>query len=264
MLKVQLISHTPDPERVVAAAAKLCYSSVGVDEVLDGLDVERSRGFIDMLTGMGHESPTEHAVFTFGIEGVSRALLAQITRHRIATFSVQSQRYVSMDDFAFVVPPEIEADPAAAELFREEMARDAARYTELANTLEAKHFARFTAEGVPEAQARQKAEKIAAEDARFLLPNACATKMMVTMNARSLNNFFRLRCCNRAQWEIRRLAEEMLQLVLQAAPALFAKAGPGCADGGCTEGKMTCGSAKEIKAKYEALRNGAYPRGGRG
>ena len=262
MLKVVLISHTPNPEKIVAAAAKLCYSSAGVEDVLEGLDVERSRGFIGMLGSVGHESPMEHAVFTFGIEGVSRALLAQITRHRIAAFSVQSQRYVGMDDFEFVIPPDIEADPAAANLFRAEMEHDAARYSELATALEAKHFERLAAAGVPEGQARYKAEKLAAEDARFLLPNACTTKMLVTMNARSLNNFFRLRCCNRAQWEIRRLAEEMLRLVLQVAPALFAKAGPGCADDGCTEGKMTCGDAKAVKAKYEAIRTGAHAPGG--
>ena len=117
MLKVDLIAHTPEPERVVAAAAKLCYSAVGVDKLMEDLTPEKSAKFLKMLSNLGHASPTEHASFTFAIEGVSRALLAQITRHRIASYSVQSQRYVRLDDFRFVIPPEVEADPASKELF---------------------------------------------------------------------------------------------------------------------------------------------------
>ena len=152
---------------------------------------------------MGHASPIEHASFTFGIEGVSRTLLAQITRHRIASFSVQSQRYVRLDDFRYVIPPEIEAIPEAKAAFIESMNEDAKRYLDLVQKLEDGHTARLMAEGMPEKQARAKASKQANEDARFVLPNACETKMVVTMNARSLQNFFHLRCCNRAQWEIR-------------------------------------------------------------
>ncbi len=255
--RVQLIAHTPQPERVVAAAAKLCYSDAAVDELLSGLDEEKSRRFVEMLASLGHESPLEHAVFTFGIEGVSRALLAQITRHRIASFSVQSQRYVRLADFDYVVPPEVAADEGALALFHEEMNRQAGRYCETAALLEKGHYARFVAEGLDEKEAKRKAEKLANEDARFLLPNACATKMMVTMNARSLLNFFRLRCCERAQWEIHRLADEMLRLVVAVAPALFASAGPGCAAGGCTEGKMSCGRAAQVRQKYDEMKKEA-------
>ena len=214
MMTVRLIAHTPEPEKVVAAAAKLCYSDAHITDLLDGLDEEKTARFLTMLSDLGHASPIEHASFTFGIEGISRTLLAQITRHRIASFSVQSQRYVRLDDFRYVIPPEIEAIPEAKAAFIESMN----------------------------------------EDARFVLPNACETKMVVTMNARSLQNFFHLRCCSRAQWEIRALAEEMLRLVYPVAPHLFAKAGPACVSGPCPEGKMCCGRTAEVRARYAALK----------
>lgn len=253
MLKVKLIAHTPEPESVVAAAARLCYSAVGVDELLERQTPEKNRKFVRMLASMGHESPIEHISFTFAIEGVSRSLLAQITRHRLASYSVQSQRYVRLDDFQFVIPPEVEADPAAKEMFLAAMKQQGEEYLALAARLQEKHTAELLAQGVPEKEAARRAEKLANEDARFILPNACETKMIVTMNARSLLNFFRLRCCNRAQWEIRALAEAMFRLVYPVAPAIFAAAGSSCvATGRCTEGKMSCGKAKEIQEKYAA------------
>ena len=184
-------------------------------------------------------------------------MLAQITRHRIASFSVQSQRYVRLDDFRYVVPPEIEAIPEAKAAFLESMNEDAKRYLDLAHKLEEGHTARLMAEGMPEKAARAKAGKQANEDARFVLPNACETKMVVTMNARSLQNFFHLRCCSRAQWEIRQLAEEMFKLVYPVAPHIFAKAGPACVSGPCPEGKMCCGRTAEVRAKYEAIKQEA-------
>ena len=196
MMTVRLIAHTPEPEKVVAAAAKLCYSDAHITDLLDGLTEEKTASFLTMLSDLGHASPIEHASFTFGIEGVSRTLLAQITRHRIASFSVQSQRYVRLDDFRYVIPPEIEAIPEAKEAFLASMNEDAARYLDLVKKLEEGHTARLMAEGMPEKQARAKASKQANEDARFVLPNACETKMVVTMNARSLQNFFHLRCCS--------------------------------------------------------------------
>ena len=252
MLKVKLIAHTPQPEKVVAAAAKLCYSSAGVDDLLDGLTPENSRAFVQKLASLGHESPTEHASFTFAIEGVSRSLLAQITRHRIASYSVQSQRYVNLHQFRYVTPPEIEGDEDALAAFRAAM--DA---QQLARALAARHRAAFLAEGHDEKTAARLAEKKAIEDARFLLPNACETKMIVTMNARSLNNFFRHRCCQRAQWEIRALADEMLRQVCAVAPSLFAKSGPGCVAGACPEGAMSCGKMAQMREKYEKLKGEA-------
>ena len=254
MPKVTLITHTPDPEMTIASAARLCYSPATIAQVQEKLTPEKAGEFVEMLAGLGHQSPIEHAVFTFGIEGVSRALLAQITRHRIASFSVQSQRYVRLDDFRYVVPPEIEAIPEAKEAFLASMEEDAKRYLDLAHKLEEGHTARLMAEGLPEKQARAKASKQANEDARFVLPNACETKMVVTMNARSLQNFFHLRCCGRAQWEIRQLAEEMLRLVYPVAPHIFRTAGPACVSGPCPEGKMCCGRTTEVRAQYAALK----------
>ena len=180
------------------------------------------------LNDVGHASPIEHASFTFGIEGVSRTFLAQVTRHRIGSFSVQSQRYVRLEDFRYVIPPEIEAIPEARAQFIASMNDDAKKYLELVQTLENAHTARLMADGLDEKAARAKASKQANEDARFVLPNACETKMVMTMNCRSLQNFFNLRCCNRAQWEIRAVADEMLRLVLPLAPHIFASAGPRC------------------------------------
>ena len=257
MMTVRLIAHTPEPEKVVAAAAKLCYSDAHITDLLDGLDEEKTARFLTMLSDLGHASPIEHASFTFGIEGVSRTLLAQITRHRIASFSVQSQRYVRLDDFRYVIPPEIEAIPEAKTAFIESMNEDARRYLDLVQKLEDGHTARLMAEGLPEKQARAKASKQANEDARFVLPNACETKMVMTMNCRSLQNFFNLRCCNRAQWEIRAVADEMLKLVLPLAPHIFAAAGPRCLTGPCPEGRMCCGKQTEVRAKYAKLKEEA-------
>ncbi len=237
-LRVRLLSHTPDGEKIIAAAAKLCYARADIDTVLDGLTPEKTESFLDMLASLGHESPIEHISFTFGIENVSRALLAQITRHRIASFSVQSQRYVAEDGFDFILPPAIAENAEAKALYLETMDELSARYTKLTELL---------MEGTEGSVADKKK---AIEDARFVLPNGCTTKMMVTMNARSLLNFFRLRCCNRAQWEIRELATQMLMEVREVCPTVFKLAGPPCVAGRCPEGKMTCGKMKEMKEKF--------------
>ncbi|MEG2928967.1 MAG: FAD-dependent thymidylate synthase [Oscillospiraceae bacterium] len=255
MMKVKLIAHTPNPEKVVAAAAKLCYSNAEIDTLLDGLTPEKSKEFVEMLSKLGHESPTEHVSFTFAIEGVSRTLLAQITRHRIASYSVQSQRYVNLKDFTFVVPPEIENDPETLAAFNKSMELASENYQNVTNILKQAHKKKIMEEqGLDEKSAGRIAEKQALEDARFILPNSCTTKMIVTMNARSLNNFFAQRCCQRAQWEIRELAEEMLALVWEVAPALFQNAGPSCVSTGCKEGKMSCGKAAEMKIKYANIK----------
>ncbi len=250
MAKVTLIAHTPDPERTIACAAKLCYSPSTIETVHQGLTDEKVTSFVEMLSEIGHESPIEHVSFTFGIEGVSRALLAQITRHRMASFSVQSQRYVAEKSFEFVTPPEIAEVPEAEAIFKEAMAEDQRRYDEITAILKAKHKKAFLDAGKDEKTAERMAEKKAIEDARFVLPNACETKMILTMNCRSLLNFFRHRCCNRAQWEIQDVANQMLSLVKDVAPEIFKKAGPPCVAGGCPEGKMSCGMAKEIRNKY--------------
>ena len=254
MAKVTLISYTPQPEKTVASAAKLCYSPVSIEEIQEGLTEEKTAAFVDMLAEIGHESPIEHASFTFGIEGVSRSLLAQITRHRLASYSVQSQRYVKESMFEFVLPPEIEAMPEAKEEFLRAMEEDQRHYDRLTEILTERHIPEFLAQGKPEKEARRLASNKAIEDARVVLPNACATKMVCTLNARSLMNFFTHRCCNRAQWEIRELATEMLRLVLEVAPNLFKNAGPACLRGACSEGKMSCGKQKEVRAKFTGMK----------
>ena len=253
MLHVKLLAYTPEPEKTVACAAKLCYAAAGIDTVYEGLTEEKTASFLEMLGEIGHESPIEHANFTFGIEGVSRSLLAQLTRHRLASYSVQSQRYVKEDAFSFVLPLEIEAIPEAKAEFLAAMEEDARHYERLTALLREKHEKAFLAQGEEPKSAARKAEKKAIEDARFVLPNACATKLICTMNARSLQNFFTHRCCARAQWEIRQLAVEMLKEVKAVAPHLFQKAGPPCLRGSCPEGKMSCGQAQAVRERFLAL-----------
>ena len=260
-MKVTLIAHTPLPEKLIAASAKLCYSAADIDTLMDGLTEEKTAAFVDMLAEIGHESPIEHASFTFGVEGVSRSLLAQLTRHRLASYSVQSQRYVREKAFEYVVPPEIASIPEAAEEYRRAMAEDQAHYDRLTALLREKHLVALLAAGKPEKEAARAAEKKAIEDARFVLPNACTTKIMLTMNARSLMNFFSHRCCNRAQWEIRELAEQMYRLCVGVAPHLFANAGPSCVHGPCPEGKMSCGQAAAVRRHYADLSGRAAEEG---
>lgn len=233
-MNVKLISHTPDPEKVIATAAKLCYSSANIDELQEGLDEEKVQKFLNMLMELGHESPIEHVSFTFGIEGISRACSHQLVRHRIASYSQKSQRYVTESQFDYITPPSIQKYGYLDLEFQKLM-------------IEVQHAYDTIREGLKEELIRdgedpKKAEKIANEDARFVLPNACETKIVVTMNVRSLFNFFKHRCCNRAQWEIRAVAMEMWHLCMEVSPSIFQHAGPECVTKGkCPEGKMSCG-----------------------
>ncbi|MBE7049977.1 MAG: FAD-dependent thymidylate synthase [Ruminococcaceae bacterium] len=249
-MNVELLQYNPDCEKIVAAAAKLCYSSSEIDGILNGLDHEKTVNFIDRLMSLGHESPIEHITFTFGIEGVSRSLLAQLTRHRIASYSVKSQRYVNEGRFEYIIPKEIEADEKAKAIFVKAMEDDEKTYNELTAILKEKHYKTFIEEGNDEKTAKSKAEKKAIEDARYVLPNACETKLIATFNARSLINFFHHRCCERAQWEIRDMACEMLKLVKKVSPTIFKVAGPRCISGPCPEGKMTCGKMLEKRKMF--------------
>jgi len=244
-MKVILVEHTPNPEVLIAKAAKLCYSPVGIEQMNESMDSESTLKFIDMLMSMGHESPVEHVSFTFAVEGVSRSLTHQLVRHRIASYSQQSQRYVRLEQFEYVIPPEIENDSRAREVYRLAMESSQKAYNEIADLLKEK----YASEGMKPGAA----EKKAIEDARYVFPNACETKIIVTMNVRSLLNFFHHRCCNRAQWEIRELAFQMLRLVKQVSPAIFKHAGPSCMSGPCPEGRMTCGQIEEVRKKYSQL-----------
>lgn len=253
ILKVELLRYTPDGEKLISSAAKLCYSPVGVGNIEKDLDEEGIESFLEMLVKLGHESPIEHVSFTFGIDGVSRTLTHQLVRHRIASFSQQSQRYVKLNQFEYIIPPSIEKDREAKKLFIEAMESDQEYYDKLTDILYEKHFKAFIEDGKSKKQASQAAEKQAIEDARYVFPNACETKIVATMNARSLFNFFALRTCNRAQWEIRKLAIEMLKEVKKVYPILFKNAGPGCVRRACPEGPMTCGKMKEVRKQFKAL-----------
>ncbi|MCY6483518.1 FAD-dependent thymidylate synthase [Clostridium aestuarii] len=244
-LKVKLIEYTPNPEKVIASAAKLCYSAVGIDEILDGLDEDKTETFLNRLMSYGHASPIEHVSFTFAVEGVSRSLTHQLVRHRIASYSQQSQRYVKLNQFEYVIPPEIEDNEKAKKIFVKSMRESQSAYDEIAEILKEKY--------IKSGMKKQVAEKKAIEDARYVFPNACETKIVLTMNARSLVNFFEHRCCNRAQWEIHALADNMLSQVRMVAPILFKNAGPKCIKENCPEGSMTCGECTRVREKYSKI-----------
>ncbi len=249
-MRVELIQYTPQPEKVIASAAKLCYSPVGVSEIIEKLEDESAEKFVRMLMKMGHMSPIEHVSFTFGIEGISRVCTHQLVRHRIASYSQQSQRYVKIDDFNYIVPPAIAENPAALLIFEKAMENSRDAYEQISKLLYDSYV-----DGGEELTKRQKGamEKKAIEDARFVFPNACETKIVATMNARTLIHFFEQRCCNRAQWEIRQVADEMLKCVKRVAPTIFENSGPACLKGPCPEGVMSCGKADEVKRKYEKM-----------
>ncbi len=237
-LKVVLLRATPDADEVTAMAARLCYSRMDIDALRERVESQDQEAFLRRVMERGHLSVSEHACFTFAVEGVSRSLLAQLTRHRIASFSVQSQRYVSMaDGFDYVIPPAIRA-------LGEEAVREYAGQMETMLGWYRLWQERLGGAG-----------ESANEDARFVLPNAAATRLVVTMNARELRHFFSLRCCGRAQWEIREMAWQMLSACRRAAPALFGDAGPACLGGPCPEGKNSCGRAQEMRARSQEIGN---------
>jgi thymidylate synthase (FAD) len=236
-LKVLLLEHTPNPEGVVAMAAKLCYSASDVEGLRDKIAAKDQKAFVEKLVSIGHMSPVEHVSFTFGIEGVSRALTHQLVRHRVASYSQQSQRYVRETEFDYIIPKTVRRDPALTKAFEKYMRQAQKAYDEMMDGL--------SKMGITGEKAQQ--------DARFLLPNAAETKIVATMNARELLHFFRVRCCHRAQWEIRAMATEMLRLAKGVAPVIFKDAGPGCVKGKCPEGKMSCGKAAEVRKKFKNL-----------
>ncbi len=215
---VKLIASTPDADKIVAAAAKICYSPSGAEEILNGLDAGKTASFLSMLRKAGHFSPFEHASFTFAIDGVSRVATHQLVRHRVASYSQQSQRYVEMKGSRCVVPLSVMENAEALAIFNDHSDAAFAAYQKL------------VALGIPK------------EDARFILPHGMETRLVVTMNARELHHFFALRLCRRAQWEIRETARGMLCEARAAAPLIFDAAGPSCVTGGkCTEAH-SCGN----------------------
>ncbi len=232
-MKVKLLRFTADPELLCGAAALTSTKSGSPSENFEKMNLEKARQIIKRVTGYGHASVIEHASFTFSLEGVSRAMTHQLVRHRIASYTQQSQRYVTYNTLEkYVTPPSIEKNAEAKKIFNETLEKISGTYKKLLEM------------GVPK------------EDARFILPNAAKTNIVVTMNARELRHFFNLRCCRRSQWEIREVATEMLKQVKNVAQSLFENAGPSCVElGYCPEGKMKpseC-NVEEIKKQFRNL-----------
>lgn len=224
-LKVSLISHTKNPEQTITMAIRQCYSTESGKELMKKVTEDQTRRLIKQIISSGHTSTIEHASFTFAIEGVSRALSHQLVRHRIASYSQKSQRYVKEGGFEYILPPTIEKSKEAQNLYLIELDRIQKSYQKLLDL------------GIP------------AEDARMILPNACETKIIVTMNCRSLFNFFAERLCNRAQWEIRQMASLMLNECKKVAPNVFKYAGPTCVtEKICWQGKLSCGKPERISS----------------
>jgi thymidylate synthase (FAD) len=225
-LRVSLLQHTPDPDRAVAIAGRLCYAPVSAADLKQEMSDDDVAKLVRILVRSGHHSALEHASFSFAVDGVSRACTHQLVRHRLASYNQQSQRYVNFGaGDSFILPPSIAADAEAEAVFLAAMEQARVAYDRLVEI------------GLAEGRTRESVQ----EDARFVLPNAAETKIVVTMNARELRHFFQVRCCRRAQWEINALAWEMRGMVKAISPHLFDGTGPSCLYGACGEGKMTCG-----------------------
>ena len=232
-MRVKLLRYTPNPELLCAAAAITSYKNKETSELLKEMDIERARKTLRRVIGYGHLSVIEHASFTYSVEGVSRAVTHQLVRHRIASYTQQSQRYVTYDTLDFyVIPKSIEENGEARRIYVEAL------------------------DGITNAYQRLLKCDISPEDARYILPNAAKTNIVITMNARELRHFFNLRCCERAQWEIREMATEMLRQAKKVAPTLFENAGPSCVElGYCPEKELkeiTC-KIDEIKERFKEL-----------
>jgi len=228
------IFEKASPESIVAVAAKLCYSPADIDHLFDGLTYENVKRRVAGIISMGHESPIEHINFTFAIEGVSRTMTHQLVRHRIASYSQQSQRYVTMgrgENAEVIIPEQIKNNKEALEIYLDAVEHSFNAYNQILDLL-------ASDAGLDKPMEKQK------EDAREILPNACGTRIIVTMNARTLLHFFKVRCCDRAQWQIRDVAWQMLEIVEEIAPEIFKNAGPACVKGKCPEGEKTCGNPK--------------------
>ncbi len=225
MIKVKLISYTKDPEKTCVSAIRQCYAYVSADKIKQSITQAMQKRLIKLVLSSGHTSTLEHANFTFAVQGISRTCTHQLVRHRIASYSQQSQRYVKMgSNFNYIIPPAIGNNKKFLKIFKNQILQAKKVYDELIKAGFKK------------------------EDARFLLPNSSETKIVITMNARALLHFFEKRLCIRAQWEIRQMADLMLKQVKKIAPNIFRYAGPTCKTQKiCWEGDMSCGLYKSIK-----------------
>ena len=272
-MKVKLLTYTPNPEKLVAICGKLCYAGCSIDELEENLTEEEINKFVNMLIKIGHESPLEHVSFTFAVEGVSRVTEQQLTRHRHASYSIQSGRYVERGNAEFTIPKNIQCHRYALNCFDEVTFISQNNYNTITESLIIemiedyiiKHFGNLTSEErdyeLEHFEERYKKEynkfkKKAIEDARMVFPNSLQTKIIFTMNLRSLINFFEHRCCFRSQDEIREMANEMLKLCKEVSPILFNRLGASCKTKGyCPEGNMQCDEFKGIMPQFKDLYN---------
>jgi thymidylate synthase (FAD) len=227
-MEVKLIAHTPDPDRVCSAAAFTSWKKKSMKKLFSDLNDKEANDFLKKVIGFGHLSVTEHASFTFSVKGISRACSHQIVRHRIASYTQQSQRYVKFkpEEIEYVTPPKIEKNPDLKKKYDSMMDDIAVFYKEMLE------------------------KDVPPEDARYILPNAAETNLVITMNGRALLNFFGFRLCTRAQWEIRKVAQLMLKEVKKVAPVLFEDADARCEEYKiCPEGELTCGRYPPIEKK---------------
>ena len=283
-LKVKLISHTMNPELVVATAGKLCYSPSNIDDLMEKQTPESIEKFVNMITSIGHGSVLEHTSFTFGIEGVSRSLTHQLVRHRIASYSQQSQRYVKETQFEYVIPQDIKNNPILAQSYKNHMEDSQRLYDDIVDKLiydyvnDVENYGQYLDiqlkkckidkdefevwkesnksnnkynEALKDSYKKiySTLEKKAIENARYIFPNACETKIICTMNLRSLINFCHHRCCRRAQEEINKLAWTMVEEIEKVSPLLAKSLGASCQFGPCPEGSMCCMMPYEKKNK---------------
>lgn len=216
-LNVKLLRYTSEPELACATAAHLCYSNSSIADLQAKMSSEKVEKLLSRIIEEGHWSVLEHASFTFGIEGISRACSHQLVRHRLASYSQQSQRFANESGFNYIIPPKIKQEKKALEKFEKFIEESRKNYSELIEL------------GIPK------------EDSRFVLPNACETRIAVTMNARALYNFFERRLCTRAQWEIRILANAMKKELVKVAPLLFKNVDAICERLGYCPEKESCG-----------------------
>jgi thymidylate synthase (FAD) len=229
-VKVIIVEPPKDIEKKIAVAAKMCYSASTLSELSRKILDSDQKAFIKKIVAIGHHSVLEHVNLSFAVEGISRVLTHQLVRHRIASYSQQSQRYVRLDDtFEYITPESIRLSRRLSMKYHNLMDQIHDMYKD------------YLDEGIP------------AEDARYILPNATETKIFVTMNLRTLLHFFNVRCCNRAQWEIRAMAIEMLKQCKKLSPIIFESSGPSCIGGNCGEGEMTCGYMASVRNKFKEM-----------
>ncbi|HXW76465.1 MAG TPA: FAD-dependent thymidylate synthase [Candidatus Eremiobacteraceae bacterium] len=236
-VRVMLLEKSPNPTAMTATAARTCYSANAPDAIVKRWDAkpEDMLATVERVRNAGHHSTLEHNIYVFAVTGLSRAATHQLVRHRHLQFDQQSQRYLAFKhaDFPFVKPKKIASLPALSERFDRLMADIGAAYGEM------------LAAGVP------------GEDARFVLPNAAASQLVVSGNARAWYEFLTLRTCNMAQWEIREMSFQVLRILKREDPVLFKDAGATCVRGYCNEpeGPRCPRYIAVIKAQLREARN---------